>query len=118
MSKCVYVCVCVAGVCRGWARQTQKTQRDREREGRPTGEHCGSSLVVFIGALTTQGWVFPRCSAEQSGHLILTDANTRAQRRQHTRRARTCMHTSHMQPAAVANDVSPDLAKVAFCFTA
>lgn len=42
-------------------------------------------FYFFIGApLTTQGWVFPHCSAEQSGHLVLTDTNTRTQRRKHT----------------------------------
>lgn len=35
---------------------------------------------VFIGAvLPTPGRVFPRCSAEQSGHLILTDTNVHTQ---------------------------------------
>lgn len=77
--------------------------------------HCGPSpMGFFIGAiLTTRGWVFPHCSAEQSGHLILTDTNTR----KHTETCTRLHMDTQSRPAAVANDVSPDLAKLAFCFT-
>lgn len=69
-------------------------QTCRPWEGR--GCHCGPLLVYFIGAaLTTQGWAFPRCSDEQSGHLVLTDTNTHAQRRKHT------VTDTHMQRRTV-----------------
>lgn len=74
---------------------TQKHGETLRGRGCPARVHCGPSLVVFIGAiLTTRGWVFPPCSAEQSGHLILTDTNTRAHRRKHTETCeRTPRHT-------------------------
>lgn len=71
-----------------------------KHEGPLKGRGCQPGCIVvrllcfYIRAiLTTRGWVFPRCSAEQSGHLILTDTNTRTHRRKH---ADTHMeHTVH-----------------------
>lgn len=86
------------GVC-VWAgaQHIRQTHMGSEREGQQARMHCGPSLVVFSGpTLTTQGWVFPHCSAEQSGHLILTDTNTGTHRRKHTEtHTRTCRHTLH-----------------------
>lgn len=115
VSKCVYVWQGCAGGGHGRHRKLRGTARGRG--GRPGSivvhllwfllvlwQHkAGSSLAAQLSNQVTSSW--------QTQTRAHKDLNTQ-------RRARTCMHTSHMQPAAVANDVSPDLAKVAFCFTA
>lgn len=135
----VWVCLCACLGGKAW--HTHKTLRDSERGGgsqpasQPAIQPASQSALWFISCvffffcfffffffiigalLTTRGWVFPHCSAEQSGHLVLTDTNTRTHRRKHTE-THSRIDTQYMPPAAVANDVSPDLAKLAFCFTA
>lgn len=117
-------CKCVHGWGGGgWGGEIWHTHKNTEGLWEGRGRQPGCIVVrllwgFFIGAiLTTRGRVFPRCSAEQSGHLILTDTNTRTHRRKHAE-THSRVDTQCMPPAAVANDVSPDLAKLAFCFPA
>ena len=63
----------------------------------------GLSLTAQLSNQVTSSW--------QTQTRAPRDVNTQ-------RQAHTCVDTQYMQPAAVANDVSPDLAKLAFCFTA
>lgn len=88
-------------------KKTKKKTQRRELaraggEGRGGGQ-TGCIMVrlwcVFTGAvLTTPGRVFPRCSAEQSGHLVLTDTNTHTQTQ--TRRDTDTLGRGHAEHAA------------------
>ena len=102
--------------------QTQKHRGTltRRRRGRPGQGALRSIVVLFIGATPDNTRLGLPLTAQLSNQVTSswqtqtharTDVNT--QRRAHAR-----VDTQRTQPAAVANDVSRDLAQLAFCFTA
>lgn len=87
-------------------------------EGLTARARCGPSLVGSYWFLFWQHEVGSSLTAQLSNQVTSswqtqTHAHVNTQGHTHSH-----ADTQYMPPAAVANDVSPDLAELAFCFTA